>query len=69
MSEDFHLIDLVFQARAPFKVQRVLVGTTDTEKLAWLAERGRLEPDAVRLWYSGWEILQKETKATKRGGA
>jgi len=45
MSEDFHLVDLVSQARA---VQRILVGTTDTEKLAWLAERGKLEPAAVR---------------------
>jgi hypothetical protein len=45
MSEDFHLIDLVSQARA---VQSVLVGTTDTEKLAWLAERGKLEPAAMR---------------------
>jgi hypothetical protein len=31
MSQDFHLIDLVSQARA---VQRLLAGKTDSEKLA-----------------------------------
>jgi len=41
MSQDFHLIDLVSQAGA---VQRLLAGKTDSEKLAWLATRGKLEP-------------------------
>ena len=41
MSQDFHLIDLVSQSAA---VQRLLAGKTDSEKLAWLAARGKLEP-------------------------
>jgi hypothetical protein len=41
MSADFHLIDLISQAGA---VQRLLEGKTDSEKLAWLAARGKLEP-------------------------
>jgi len=41
MSEDFHLLDLISQAGA---VQKLLDGKTDSEKLAWLATRGRLEP-------------------------
>jgi 6-phosphogluconolactonase (cycloisomerase 2 family) len=41
MSQDFHLIDLVSQAIA---VQRLLAGKTESEKLAWLAARGKLEP-------------------------
>jgi len=41
MSQDFHLIDLVSQAAA---VQRLLAGKTDSEKLAWLAARGKVEP-------------------------
>lgn len=45
MSQDFHLIDLVSQAGA---VQRLLAGKTDSEKLAWLAARGRLEPVVMR---------------------
>jgi hypothetical protein len=44
MSKDFHLIDLVSQAGA---VRRLLAGKTDSEKLAWLAEHGTLEPVAV----------------------
>ena len=41
---DFHLIDLVSQARA---VQRLLAGKTDSEKLAWLATQGKLESVAM----------------------
>ena len=41
MSEEFHLIDLVSQAGAVWKL---LAGKTDAEKLAWLASRGKLEP-------------------------
>jgi len=41
MSQDFHLIDLVSQARA---VQRLFADKTDSEKSAWLATRGKLEP-------------------------
>ncbi|MDB6015828.1 MAG: hypothetical protein JWR19_317 [Pedosphaera sp.] len=41
MSENFHLIDLIAQAGA---VRKLLAGKTDTEKLAWLASRGKLEP-------------------------
>jgi hypothetical protein len=44
MSKDLHLIDLVSQAGA---VRKLLAGKTDTEKLAWLAMRGRLEPVVV----------------------
>ena len=40
MSEGFQLIDLVSQAGA---VRRLLAGKTDSEKLAWLSERGRLD--------------------------
>jgi len=44
MSEDFHLIDLISQAGA---VRKRLVGKTDSEKLAWLAGQGTLEPVVV----------------------
>jgi len=40
MSQDFHLVDLVSQAQA---VQKILAGNSDAEKLAWLANRGKLE--------------------------
>jgi hypothetical protein len=40
MRNDFQLIDLVSQAGA---VQRLLAGKTDSERLAWLSERGRLD--------------------------
>ena len=41
MSQNFHLIDLISQAGA---LQRLLAGKTDSEKLSWLAARGKLEP-------------------------
>ena len=41
MSEAFHIIDLVSQAGT---VRKRLVGKTDSEKLAWIAAHGRLEP-------------------------
>ena len=44
MSVDFHLIDLVSQAGA---VRKRMVGKTDSEKLAWLATHGTLEPVVV----------------------
>jgi hypothetical protein len=41
VSTDFHLIDLVSQARA---VQALLRGRSDDEKLSWLASHGSIEP-------------------------
>jgi hypothetical protein len=39
MNDDFHLVDLTSQASA---VQRRLRGLSPEEKLAWLAESGRV---------------------------
>jgi hypothetical protein len=44
MSGDLHIIDLVSQAGA---VRKRLVGKTDSEKLSWLAARGKLKPVVV----------------------
>ena len=44
MSEAFHIIDLVSQAGA---VRKQLVGKTDSEKLAWIAAHGKLEPVVI----------------------
>jgi hypothetical protein len=41
MHTDFHLIDLVSQAR---KVQLLLRGASTEKKIEWLAARGSLEP-------------------------
>jgi hypothetical protein len=63
MSQNFHLIDLVTQAPA---VQRLLAGKTDSEKLAWLAARGKLEPVVMT---SGGRQSYHFESVTKQGAA
>ena len=46
MSNDFHLIDLMAQARA---VEATLLGLPEREKIAWLAARGSVSAVAERL--------------------
>ncbi len=40
MSDAFRLIDLVSQSGA---IRKLLAGKTDSEKLAWLSERGKVD--------------------------
>jgi hypothetical protein len=46
MSETFHLLDLPSQALA---VQRLLSGCSESERLSWLAARGKIVPIEMRI--------------------